>query len=84
MKLIEASYEILPSHGYTLPDIYKDIERAGRTCYKSENKITENSAKEFVDRIIKLGHGSVLEHGTVYLAMPMETMLPIEANGWGK
>lgn len=84
MKLIEASYEILPSHGYTLPDIYKDIERAGRTCYKSENKTTENSAKEFVDRIIKLGHGSVLEHGTVYLAMPMETMLPIEANGWGK
>ena len=84
MKLIEASYEILPSHGHTLPDIYKDIERAGRICYKSENKITENSAKEFVDRIIKLGHGSVLEHGTVYLAMPMETMLPIEANGWGK
>ena len=34
MKLTEASYEILPSHGYTLPDIYKDIERAGRTCYK--------------------------------------------------
>ena len=84
MKLIEASYEILPSHGHTLPDIYKDIERAGRICYKSENKITENSAKEFVDRIIKLGHGSVLEHGTVYLAMPVETMLPIEANGWGK
>ena len=84
MKLIEASYEILPSHGYTLSDIYKDIERAGRTCYKSENKITENSAKEFVDKIIKLGHGSVLEQGTVYLAMPMETMLPIEANGWGK
>ena len=84
MKLIEASYEILPSHGYTLPDIYKDIERAGRHCYKSLDKITENSAKEFVDRIIKLGHGSVLEHGTVYLAMPMETMLPIEANGWGK
>ena len=47
MKLIEASYEILPSHGHTLPDIYKDIERAGRTCYKSENKITEDSADSF-------------------------------------
>lgn len=83
MKLIKQSFEILDQQ-YNLEGIYKQIEKAGRVCYKSENKITENSAKEFVDRIIKLGHGSVLEHGTVYLAMPMETMLPIEANGWGK
>jgi thymidylate synthase (FAD) len=40
---------------------------AGRTCYKSEDKITETSAKEFVDRMIKSGHGAMLEHGTVYL-----------------
>lgn len=43
------------------------IELAGRTCYKSEDKITEDSAKEFVDRMIKLGHGAMLEHGTIYL-----------------
>lgn len=36
-------------------------------CYKSEDKATENSAKEFVERLIKNGHGSVLEQGTVYL-----------------
>lgn len=36
-------------------------------CYKSEDKITEDSAKGFVDRMIKSGHGTVLEHGTVYL-----------------
>lgn len=36
-------------------------------CYKSEDKITEGSAKAFVDRMIKSGHGAMLEHGTVYL-----------------
>lgn len=48
------------------------IELAGRTCYKSEDKITENSAKEFVDRMIKLDHGAMLEHGTIYLTIDGE------------
>lgn len=39
-------------------------------CYKSEDKITEDSAKAFVDRMIKSGHGAMLEHGTVYLDLP--------------
>ena len=52
----------------------------GRTCYKSEDKITEDSAKKFVDTIIKSGHGSVLEHGTVYLAIPMTTYAPDAVN----
>lgn len=64
MKLIESSVQIIEEK-----DPYKMIELAGRTCYKSENKITENSAKEFVDRMIKLGHGAMLEHGTVYLTI---------------
>lgn len=64
MKLIESSVQIIEEK-----DPYKMIELAGRTCYKSEDKITENSAKEFVDRMIKLGHGSMLEHGTVYLTI---------------
>ena len=83
MKLIKPSWEILEQES-GIDGIYKAIERAGRTCYKSEDKITENSAKPFVDRMIKSGHGAMLEHGTVYLAMPMETIIPIEANGWGK
>lgn len=83
MKLIKQSFEILDQQ-CGLEGIYKQTERAGRTCYKSEDKITEDSAKEFVDRMIKSGHGAMLEHGTVYLAMPTETMIPIEANGWGK
>ena len=74
MKLIKQSFEILDQQ-CGLEGIYKQIERAGRTCYKSEDKITEDSAKEFVDRMIKSGHGAMLEHGTVYLAMPIEAIL---------
>lgn len=48
-------------------DILKLIEKAGRTCYKSEDKITEDSAEKFVKMICKNHHTSVLEHGTVYL-----------------
>lgn len=58
MKLIESSVQIIEEK-----DPYKMIELAGRTCYKSENNITEDSAKEFVDRMIKLGHGAILELG---------------------
>ena len=69
MKLIKPSFEIWhqPSG---LEGIYKQVERVGRVCYKSEDKITEDSAKGFVDRMIKSGHGAMLEHGTVYLDVP--------------
>ncbi len=83
MRIVKPSFEIWEQSA-GLEGVYKQIERVGRVCYKSEDKITEGSAKPFVDRMIKSGHGAMLEHGTVYLAMPMETILPIEANGWGK
>ena len=66
MKLINPSVELI-TQAPGLEGIYKQVERAGRVCYKSEDKITENSAKSFVDRMIKSGHGAMLEHGTVYL-----------------
>ena len=69
MRLIRPSFNIveqLPG----LDGVYKQIELAGRTCYKSEDKITEESAKKFVDTMIKSGHGAMLEHGTVYLEIP--------------
>ena len=47
--------------------MYQHIERCGRTCYRSSDKITENSAKPFVERMIKSNHTAMLEHGTVYL-----------------
>lgn len=71
MKLIKPSFKIIEQYPGLL-GIYKQIELAGRTCYKSEDKITEDSAKGFVDRMIKLGHYSMLEHGTVYLAVPFD------------
>lgn len=66
MRLIKPSFEIWDQQE-GLEGICKQIERAGRVCYKSEDKITEASAGEFINRMIKLGHGAMLEHGTVYL-----------------
>lgn len=72
MKLIKPSFTII-EQGPGLEGIYRQIELAGRTCYKSEDKITPTSAKEFVDRMIKSGHGAMLEHGTVYLHMEFDS-----------
>lgn len=60
MKIIKPSYEIIDT--LNGKEILKKIELCGRVCYKSEDKITENSAREFVKQIIKAGHESVLEH----------------------
>lgn len=79
MKLINSSFEIIEQKS-GLEGIYKQIELAGRVCYKSESNITEDSAKGFVDRMIKSGHGAMLEHGTVYLAIPMTTYAPDAVN----
>lgn len=71
MKLIKPSFEIW-NQPAGLEGVYKQIEKVGRVCYKSEDKITEDSAKPFVDRMIKSGHGAMLEHGTVYLCIRKE------------
>ena len=57
MKLIKPSFEIL-EQGFSIDDIYKHIELCGRTCYKSADKITKDSAKPFVDEIIIVDTGS--------------------------
>ena len=66
MHLIESSVTIIPQDP-GLEGMYKQCELAGRTAYKSEDRITEGSAKKFVDAMIRSNHGAVLEHGTVYL-----------------
>ena len=68
MKLIKQSFEIW-EQPTGLEGVYKQIEKVGRVCYKSEDKITEDSAKPFVDRMVKAGHWAMLEHGTIYLTM---------------
>lgn len=63
MRIVNPGFEIL-----TMPDVAEMltlIEKAGRTCYKSESNITESSAKNFVGKIIKSGHLSVIEHVSV-------------------
>lgn len=66
MKLIKPSFKIW-NQPAGLEGVYKQIEKVGRVCYKSEDKMTEDSAKPFVERMTKSGHGAMLEHGTVYL-----------------
>lgn len=60
MKIIPAHYIILTDLDGA--EILRTIERAGRVCYKSEDKITDGSAERFVRSIIERGHESVLEH----------------------
>lgn len=69
MKLIESNVEIIPQ-GEGLLGVYRQIEVAGRTCYKSEDKITTDSSVAFVQKMIDNGHAAMLEHGTIYLKFP--------------
>lgn len=67
MKLIKPSFQIIEPTGYTIDDIYKSIELAGRVSHKSEDKITETSAKDFVGRMLNMKHLATCEFGTIYL-----------------
>ena len=60
MKIIRAGYKIVSNVDGV--KILKNIEKIGRTCYKSEDRITDNSASEFVKMLIDKGHEAVIEH----------------------
>jgi len=60
MKLVKPSIKFLN----VTEDPLKAIELAGRTCYKSEDKITEDSAEKFVQMLIKRGHEAMIEHAS--------------------
>ena len=60
MKIAKQSVELLAC----TPDALLLLEKAGRTCYKSEAKITPESAETFVRTILKSGHESVIEHAS--------------------
>lgn len=63
MKISKQEVELLNCLSYE--DMLKNIEIAGRTCYKSESEFTKESGENFVKKLIKLGHESVLEHGSL-------------------
>lgn len=70
MKVINASVqEIKQAPG--IIGIYQHIEKCGRTCYKSEDKITEDSAMKFFKGLVNRKHYAMLEHGTVYFGFPL-------------
>lgn len=62
-EFLRASYEILSP--IDRKEILRFIEQIGRVCYKSEDKITEDSAQRFVASIVKRGHLSVIEHVSI-------------------
>lgn len=63
MKIIEPSYEILTP--INRDEMLQRIERAARTCYKSEDKITTGSASKIVSALVKSGHHAMLEHASI-------------------
>ena len=63
MNIIQSSIEILNAPAYDT--MLKKIEQIGRVCYKSEDKITDGSAENFIRGIIKRGHESVIEHENI-------------------
>lgn len=67
MILVKPSFEILDNLRLGL---IEHVELCGRTCYKSEDRITPGSAEKFVGNIIKRGHESVLEHGNIIMDVP--------------
>lgn len=67
MKIIKPSHYHM-KHDDLTPQQF--IEIIGRTCYKSTDKITDDSAEKFVDNLIKRKHWAMLEHETVYLRLP--------------
>lgn len=67
MKVVKAKAEIIrPALTQDAIDsIYRNIEIAGRTCYKSEDKITNDSARKFVRALVKSGHEAMIEHASM-------------------
>lgn len=69
MKLVKQSFEILEQTDFSLKGIKQFIERCGRVCYKSEDRITDTSYEKFVNMLVKRDHARPLEFGTVHLKM---------------
>lgn len=81
MRVIDSSAEVL-LQGPGVVGMFKQIERAGRISYKSEDRITPDSYTKFINMLKERGHWSVFEHGTVYLTIPKhepEAMIFLES-----
>ena len=72
MKIVEAGYKILTPISEGGIEELKKIELIGRSCYGSMDKITDDSAKDFVAGLIKRGHGSPIEHGSITVVFTID------------
>ena len=70
MKIIKPSFEILTP--INRQEILKHLETVARTCYKSEDKITEESAPKMVKALIRSQHTAMIEHFSVSVKMVVD------------
>lgn len=70
MRLIKQSFEICNQTDFSISGIYKHIEKCTRVAYKSEDKITEDSAVSFVNKLINMKHLAPMEFGTIHFKIP--------------
>lgn len=73
MNFIQPTFEIIEQSydGDLMEGMMRHIEICGRNCYKSEDKITQDSYKGFIQMLERSDHGAMLEHGTVYMTIPL-------------
>ncbi len=76
MKIIDPSFQVLDGY-FRSGRILEQIERCGRVCYKSEEKITQDSAVPFIKGIISRGHESVLEMAQLVMEVSVESETPM-------
>ena len=66
ITVVKPGFELVtPLCEFDASDMIEHLERCGRVCYKSEDKITPDSAERFIRAIVKSGHLSVIEHASV-------------------
>jgi len=75
MKIIKPSVEFYGTVPTDYENAIRFIEKAGRTCYKSEDKITPDSAEKFVMKLISAGHLAMVEHSNFVVRMHQPIMI---------
>lgn len=71
MRIVQPNIEII-EQAPGMEGALKHIEKVGRTCYKSDDRITDDSYLKFVDMLTTNKHFAMLEHATIYLTVPLE------------
>ena len=76
MQIIDPSFVLIDN--INREEMLKKIEHCGRVCYKSEDRVTDDSYKKFIAGLIKAGHESVLEHESVTVKFVVSSINDLE------